>query len=126
MSAKKRYGFGQVDDRVQNRGVDVQLFGMFQREICEEIHKSLESDHRVGTIIESGDMFGRGAAFEPFGPQLPTSAVIPEPIAEKPPPAALFPTPPPFHRPNPGHNPTGGRLFPDGVQGTFWGGFLFF
>ena len=59
MPGEKRDGFGQVDDRVQNRGVDAQSFGMFQREICEEIHKSLESDYRIGTVVDGGDMFGR-------------------------------------------------------------------
>lgn len=78
MSGDKRNGFGQVDDRVQNRGVDVQSFGMFQREISEEIHKSLESDHRVGTVVEGGDVFGRGAAFEPCGAELPPSGVVAE------------------------------------------------
>ena len=83
MLAKKRYGFGQVDDRVQNRGVNAQSFGMFQREICEEIHKSLESDYRIGTVIEGGDVFGRGAAFEPFGAQFPPSGIVAETDGEK-------------------------------------------
>ena len=78
MPGEKRDGFGQVDDRVQNRGVDAQSFGMFQREISEEIHKSLEGDYRVGTVIEGGDVFGRGAAFEPFGAQFPPSGVVAE------------------------------------------------
>ncbi len=83
MSGDKRNGFGQVDDRVQNRGVDVQSFGMFQREISEKIHKSLESDHRVGTVVEGGDVFGRGAAFEPLGAELPPSGIVAEPDGEK-------------------------------------------
>ena len=83
MSAKKRYGFGQVDDRVQNRGVDAQSFGMFQREICEEIHKSLESDYRIGTVVDGGDMFGRGAAFEPLGAELPPFGIVAETDGEK-------------------------------------------
>ena len=83
MPGEKRNGFGQVDDRVQNRGVDAQPFRMFQREISEEIHKSLEGDYRVGTVIEGGDMFGRGAAFEPFGAELPPSGVVAETDGEK-------------------------------------------
>jgi len=83
MPGEKRDGFGQVDDRVQNRGVDAQSFGMFQREICEEIHKSLESDYRIGTVADGGDMFGRGAAFEPCGAQLPPSGIVAEPDGEK-------------------------------------------
>ena len=83
MPAKKRYGFGQVDDRVQNRGVNAQSFGVFQREICEEIHKSLESDYRIGTVVDGGDMFGRGAAFEPLGAELPPSGIVAEPDGEK-------------------------------------------
>ena len=83
MSAKKRYGFGQVDDRVQNRGVDAQSFGVFQREISEEIHKSLESDYRNGTVVDGGDVFGRGAAFEPCGAQLPPSVIVAETDGEK-------------------------------------------
>ena len=35
---------------------------MFQREISEEIHKSFEGDYRIGTVVDGGDMFGRGAA----------------------------------------------------------------
>ena len=83
MPGEKRDGFGQVDDRVQNRGVDAQSFGMFQRKISEKIHKSLESDHRVGTVVEGGDMFGRGAAFEPLGAELPPSGIVAEPDGEK-------------------------------------------
>ena len=83
MPGEKRDGFGQVDDRVQNRGVDAQSFGMFQREICEEIHKSLESDYRIGTVVDGGDMFGRGAAFEPLGAELPPSGIVAEPDGEK-------------------------------------------
>ena len=56
---------------------------MFQREISEEIHKSLEGDYRVGTVIEGGDVFGRGAAFEPFGAQFPPSGVVAETDGEK-------------------------------------------
>ena len=56
---------------------------MFQREISEEIHKSLESDHRVGTVVEGGDVFGRGAAFEPLGTELPPSGIVAEPDGEK-------------------------------------------
>lgn len=78
MSGDKRNGFGQVDDRVQNRGVDAQSFGMFQRKISEEIHKSFEGDHRIGTVVDGGDMFGRGAAFEPCGAELPPSGVVAE------------------------------------------------
>ena len=83
MPAKKRYGFGQVDDRVQNRGVDAQSFGMFQRKISEEIHKSFEGDHRIGTVVDGGDMFGRGAAFEPCGAELPPPASLRNPTAKK-------------------------------------------
>ena len=78
MPGDKGNGFGQVDDRVQNRGVNAQSSGMFQREISEEIHKSLEGDYRVGTVIEGGDVFGRGAAFEPCGAELPPSGVVAE------------------------------------------------
>ena len=59
MPGDKRNGFRQVDDRVQNCGVDAQSFGVFQRKISEEIHKSLEGDHRVGLVVDGGDMFGR-------------------------------------------------------------------
>ena len=83
MPGDKGNGFGQVDDRVQNRGVNAQSSGMFQREISEEIHKSLEGDYRVGTVIEGGDVFGRGAAFEPFGAQFPPSGVVAETDGEK-------------------------------------------
>ena len=83
MLAKKRYGFGQVDDRVQNCGVDAQSFGIFQRKISEKIHKSLEGDHRVGLVVDGGDMFGRGAAFEPLGAELPPSGIVAEPDGEK-------------------------------------------
>lgn len=83
MPGDKGNGFRQVDDRVQNRGIDAQSFGMFQREISEEIHKSLESDYRIGTVIEGGDVFGRGAAFEPFGAQFPPSGVVAETDGEK-------------------------------------------
>jgi hypothetical protein len=51
MPGEKRDGFGQVDDRVQNRGVDAQSFGVFQREISEEIHISFEGDNRSDTVI---------------------------------------------------------------------------
>ena len=83
MSGDKRNGFGQVDDRVQNRGVDAQSFGVFQREISEEIHKSLESDYRNGTVVDGGDVFGRGAAFEPCGAELPPSGIVAETDGEK-------------------------------------------
>ena len=56
---------------------------MFQREICEEIHKSLESDYRIGTVVDGGDMFGRGAAFEPLGAELPSFGIVAEPDGEK-------------------------------------------
>ena len=83
MPGEKRDGFGQVDDRVQNRGVDAQSFGMFQRKISEEIHKSFEGDHRIGTVVDGGDMFGRGAAFEPCGAQLSPSGIVAETDGEK-------------------------------------------
>ena len=83
MPGEKRDGFGQVDDRVQNRGVDAQSFGVFQREISEKIHKSLESDYRIGTVVDGGDMFGREAAFEPLGAELPPSGIVAETDSEK-------------------------------------------
>ena len=83
MPGDKGNGFGQVDDRVQNRGVNAQSSGMFQREISEEIHKSLEGDYYIGTVIEGGDMFGRGAAFEPCGAELPPSGIVAETNGEK-------------------------------------------
>ena len=56
------------------------------REICEEVKEfpisivflTNEGDYRIGTVVDGGDMFGRGAAFEPCGAELPPSGVVAE------------------------------------------------
>ena len=61
------------------------------REICEEVKEfpisivflTNEGDYRIGTVAEGGDMFGRGAAFEPLGAELPSSGIVAEPDGEK-------------------------------------------
>ena len=61
------------------------------REICEEVKEfpisivflTNEGDYRIGTVVDGGDMFGRGAAFEPCGAQLPPSGIVAETDGEK-------------------------------------------
>ena len=61
------------------------------REICEEVKEfpisivflTNEGDYRIGTVVDGGDMFGRGAAFEPLGAELPPFGIVAEPDGEK-------------------------------------------
>ena len=61
------------------------------REICEEVKEfpisivflTNEGDYRIGTVVDGGDMFGRGAAFEPLGAELPPFGIVRETDGEK-------------------------------------------
>ena len=83
MPAKKRYGFGQVDDRVQNRGVDAQSFGVFQRRYARKSinpSKAITVSERLSMVVIC---LGGGAAFEPLGAELPPSGIVAEPDRRK-------------------------------------------
>lgn len=54
MPGDKGNGFRQVDDRVQNRGVNAQSSGMFQREISEETinpSKAITVSERLSKVV---------------------------------------------------------------------------
>ena len=76
MPVEKRNRFRQVDNRVQNCGIGLQL--LFHREIGDEIHKSLECEDSIGTVVNCRNMFGRYAALETFGAQFPSSGIVAE------------------------------------------------
>ena len=59
MPTEKRNRFRQVDDRVQHRNVDMRPFVRLHRKEGEEIHKSLECDDGIGTVVDCRNMLGR-------------------------------------------------------------------
>lgn len=82
MPTEKRNRFRQVDDRVQHRNVDMRPFVRLHRKEGEEIHKSLECDDGIGTVVDCRNMLGRYTALETFRTQLPSSGIVAESDSE--------------------------------------------
>ena len=74
---------------------------------------------------EGGGGVVGGAACDPRGAQLPTSAVSPEANGEKAAAADLIAYLPTIRRRNSGHNAAAGKIFPNGDPGSIWGGIHF-
>ena len=82
MPFEKRNRFRKMDDRVQHRNVDVRPFVRFHRKVGEDIHKSLECDDGIGTVVDCRNVFGGYTAFEAFGAQFPASSIVAESDSE--------------------------------------------
>ena len=84
MPAKNGTALGRLTTEFRTAASMRSRSGLFQREICEEIHKSLESDYRIGTVVDGGDMFlGEEPPLNRFGARAPTLRIVAEPDGEK-------------------------------------------